>query len=148
MTNAGINIRPKIRDCLLEANKYFRVVVFTASEQEYADPILDYLDPDNSLFIARYYRQHCVRHVFAVDADGGKNHELYVKDLRIFQNVPLTDIVLVDNSLYSFAFQLDNGIPIIPFYDEPNDQEMTHLIFYLSCLRDCPDVRELNRDAF
>lgn len=25
-------------------------------------------------------------------------------------------MVLVDNSAYSFAFQLDNGIPILPFY--------------------------------
>ena len=31
-THAGINIRPKIHECLREANKYFRVVVFTASE--------------------------------------------------------------------------------------------------------------------
>lgn len=54
----------------------------------------------------------------------------------------------MDNSLYSFAFQLENGIPIIPFYDEPTDQEMTHLIFYLSALKDAEDVRILNRDAF
>ena len=40
---------------------------------------------------------------------------IYVKDLRIIANWSLKDIVIVDNAVYSFAFQLDNGIPIIPF---------------------------------
>lgn len=80
--------------------------------------------------------------------NGQGTTEMYVKDLRIFQNRSLSDIVLVDNSIYSFAFQLDNGIPIIPFYDEPSDQEMTHLIFYLNALKETDDVRTLNRAAF
>lgn len=60
----------------------------------------------------------------------------------------MTDIVLVDNSVYSFAFQLDNGIPIVSFYDDANDEEMLHLKFFLECLNDCDDVRVKNRDAF
>ena len=46
---AGINIRPYAIECLKAANQHFQVVVFTASEQEYADPIIDYLDPDGDL---------------------------------------------------------------------------------------------------
>jgi CTD small phosphatase-like protein 2 len=30
-------------------------------------------------------------------------------------------MVLVDNAAYSYIFQLDNGIPIIPFYDSKSD---------------------------
>lgn len=41
LVNAGINIRPYIYECLEEANKYFQVVVFTASHKAYADAILD-----------------------------------------------------------------------------------------------------------
>jgi len=36
----------------------------------------------------------------------------------------------------------------VSFYDDPNDEEMLHLKFYLDCLRDCDDVRDKNRDAF
>ena len=68
--------------------------------------------------------------------------------MRIFQNRKLADIVLIDNSVYSFAFQLDNGVPIVSYYDDPNDEEMLHLKFYLECLKDCEDVREKNVEAF
>ncbi len=47
---AGINIRPYWRECLEEAAKNFQVIVFTASHQTYADAILDYLDPDRTIF--------------------------------------------------------------------------------------------------
>lgn len=74
----------------------------------------------------------------------------YIKDLRIFreEQFKLEDIVIVDNSVYSFAYQIDNGIPIIPFYNDKNDEEMLHLIYYLNCLADSKNVQEQNREAF
>ncbi len=71
-----------------------------------------------------------------------------MKDLRIIGNRDMNDIVIVDNSVYSFAFQIDNGIPIIPFYNDPQDEEMLHLIYYLTCLASVEDVRQQNRGAF
>ena len=41
---------------------------------------------------------------------------MYVKDLRII-NRRLSDMVLIDNAAYSYAFQLDNGIPILSYYE-------------------------------
>lgn len=40
---------------------------------------------------------------------------MFVKDLRVI-NRNLSDMILIDNAAYSYSFQLDNGIPIIPFY--------------------------------
>ena len=57
-------------------------------------------------------------------------------------------MIIVDNAVYSFGYQLDNGIPIIPFYEDKNDEELMHLIFYIECLAKCADVREQNRKAF
>jgi len=71
-----------------------QVVVFTASHQSYADAILDYIDPENEIFSFRMYRQHCVQ-----TPEG-----YYVKDLRVIRNRSLSDIALVDNSVYSFAY--------------------------------------------
>ena len=57
-------------------------------------------------------------------------------------------MVLVDNSVLSFAMQLDNGIPILPFYTDHSDEELLHLIYYLRCLVDETDVRDHNKEAF
>ena len=75
---------------------------------------------------------------------------VYIKDLRIFeQNRRMENMVIVDNAVYSFGYQLENGIPIIPFYDDKNDEELLHLSQYLECLYTCKgDVREHNRKAF
>ena len=51
----------------------------------------------------------------------------YIKDLRIIKNRNLKDMVIVDNLLTSFGFQLDNGIPILEFKDNENDTELKHL---------------------
>lgn len=72
----------------------------------------------------RLYRDHCLQ-----TAEG-----IYIKDLRILKNRTLKEVVIVDNAVYSFGYQLDNGIPIIPFYDNPKDEELLHLVHYLDCL--------------
>jgi CTD small phosphatase-like protein 2 len=110
---AGFNIRPYCKQILELANTLFEVCVFTASNPEYADTILDYIDPTGELIQHRYYRESCIK----------TTDNVYVKDLRIFRNVPLKDIIIVDNAVYSFGNQLDNGIPITPFKEDPEDQE-------------------------
>ena len=121
-----------------EANKYFQVGVFTASHQSYADAILDFIDPEHVVFSFRLYRDSCLK-----TTDG-----YYVKDLRIFEGLSLSDVVLIDNSVYSFAHQIENGVPIIPFYTDRNDEELLHLIKYMEGVAACRDVREYNREAF
>ncbi len=72
---------------------------------------------------------------------------MYIKDLRII-NRPLSDIVLIDNAAYSYAFQLENGVPILPYYEGNNDFELKALESYLAKLSGCKDVRELNKNTF
>ena len=55
-----------------------------------------------------------------------------MKDLRILGNRQLKNIVLVDNSPYSFGPQIENGIPIIPFFYNKEDRELYNLIGYLN----------------
>lgn len=71
----------------------------------------------------------------------------YVKDLRIFENRDLKDIAIIDNACYSFAYHLENGIPIIPFYHNKNDEEFKHLKNYVMQFLD-HDIRELNKKTF
>ena len=57
-------------------------------------------------------------------------------------------MVIIDNAVYSFGFQLDNGIPIIPFYNDREDEELLHLINYINTLAYFPDLRQQNAKAF
>ncbi len=72
---------------------------------------------------------------------------MYIKDLRVLGR-ELKNVVIVDNAPYSFASQMDNGYPIIPFYDNKSDEELTVLLGYLQNLENVGDVRAVNRDKF
>ncbi len=60
----------------------------------------------------------------------------------------LAKVVLVDNAAYSYAFQISNGIPIIPYYEAEGDYELPALKEYLMGLRGCIDVRVRNEETF
>ena len=137
----GVNIRPYAIECLKEANKYFEVIVFTAGTKNYANAILDKLDPTGELIQHRLYRDSCVQ----VDADGTP---LYIKDLRIFENRELSDIVIVDNAVISFAYQIDNGIPILPFREDKGDVEFLHLMNIMKDISLELDCRDFVKKAF
>ena len=87
----------------------------------------------------RLYRQHCIPTPFG-----------HIKDLRILKNRDLKDVLIIDNSCLSFAFNINNGIPILPFYDNNQDVELKHLTYYLNCLEESnvQDVRAHNNEAF
>lgn len=71
-----------------------------------------------------------------------------MKDLRIIKDRELSDIVIVDNSIVSFAFNMKNGVPISPYLRQKNDEELLYLVSYLDELYAFPDVREQNEKTF
>jgi len=135
---AGINIRPYTMELLEELSKYYEIIVFTASHSCYANVALDYLDPENKYIHHRLFREHCIT----------TEEGLYIKDLRILANRDLKDVVIVDNAVYSFGYQLENGIPIIPFYFNKKDQELKSLLSFLKSFYFAKDVREINKKTF
>jgi len=135
---AGINIRPFVHECLKELSQHFEIIVFTASHGCYANVVLDYLDPKQQYIHHRLFRENCV-----VTEEG-----IYIKDLRVFANRNLQDVVIVDNAAYSFGYQIENGIPCAPYYDNKQDQELRHLIPYCKFLSGVKDMREMNKQTF
>ena len=127
----GLNIRPKFKKSILKIKEKYHVVMFTASLQKYADAVMNEIDPTGSLFEYRLYRNNCTQ--IKVE-----NQIYYIKDLRVFKNISLDDIVIIDNSVLSFAFHLDNGIPILPYYSGTDEKEMKCLVQLLEKLADVP----------
>ena len=59
------------------------------------------------------------------------------------------DIIIVDNSIMSFAFDLDNGVPINSYLGTEEDDK--ELLFLYSFLEECSkveDVRVNIRESF
>lgn len=81
--------------CLKKANKNYEVAIFTAGFDWYANPIIDFLDPEGTLIQHRFFRHHATY----IEEEG-----FYVKDLRLFTGIDLKDIIIIDNYVYSFAF--------------------------------------------
>jgi len=50
-----------------------------------------------------------------------------MKPLEIFKDRLIQNMVIVDNHLYSFGYDIDNGIPIIPFYNDCEDDQLVRL---------------------
>lgn len=72
---------------------------------------------------------------------------MHIKDLRILDR-DLSELVLIDNAAYSYIHQLDNGIPIIPYYRGDKDYELKALERYLEGMVFAKDVRIRNRNTF
>ena len=73
---------------------------------------------------------------------------MYIKNLRVLGNRNLADILIIDNAAYSFGYQLDNGIPCVPFYDNKSDVELKNFIVYAKHLATVPDMVAFNRSYF
>ena len=71
----------------------------------------------------------------------------FLKDLNILGR-DLRRAVLVDNSPHAFGYQVDNGIPIESWFDDPADTELLKLERFLRTLHGKEDVREVVREKF
>jgi Dullard-like phosphatase family protein len=139
VVNVGLNIRPHWKEALELIKPYYHIVVYTASHQSYADAVLDYLDKENKYFQYRLYRNHCVQ----CDVDGIK---FYVKDLdTLNEKYNLKDVVIIDNSVLSFAYHLNNGIPIVPYIEQKEDSQLIMLAYYLLSISHYDDLIAENK---
>ena len=137
----GINIRPNLNRALNKIKDKYIIVVFTASHKSYADAVLNFIDPNDLYFKYRLYRNNCT----TIKLNG---KEIYIKDLSLFKNINLKNIIVVDNSVMSFYFNLNNGIPILPYYNSFKDNELICLSYYLFSIYDYHDLRNANKKNF
>lgn len=119
--------RPGLDEFLKDVCERFEVVVFTASLGKYADPLMDMLDPHKRVR-SRLFREACVEH-----------HNTFVKDLSLMGR-PMSDIMIVDNSPYSYIFQPDNAIPVTSWFNDMSDKQLGQLSKFLTNVEDVPDV--------
>ncbi|OMJ80049.1 hypothetical protein SteCoe_19777 [Stentor coeruleus] len=122
--------RPEVDRFLKVCCELFEVVIFTASLEEYASPLIDLLDIEKKIPY-RLYRDSCTI-----------INNSFVKDLsRLGRD--LNHVVIVDNSPTSYSLQPMNAVPIKTWIDDPQDHELNiliHVLEKLSVVNDIPKV--------
>jgi len=123
-----VSKRPGVDEFLNEMAKHYEIVIYTASLNKYADPLLDLLDP-NKVIRTRLFRESCVFY-------GGN----YVKDLSLLDR-DLATTIIIDNSPYSYMFHPENAIDCSSYIDDPKDRELDQIGAFLAGIKDVKDVR-------
>eukprot|EP00268_Persea_americana_P063763 TRINITY_DN830_c0_g2_i1.p1 TRINITY_DN830_c0_g2~~TRINITY_DN830_c0_g2_i1.p1 ORF type:complete len:291 (-),score=51.47 TRINITY_DN830_c0_g2_i1:391-1263(-) len=128
--------RPHLQMFLKRVAEMFEIIVFTASQSIYAEKLLNILDPDSKLISRRFYRESCIF------SNGN-----YVKDLTIL-GLDLAKVAIIDNSPQVFQLQVNNGIPIESWFEDPSDHALMSVLPFLETLVDVDDVRPIIAQRF
>lgn len=132
------DIRPGMHEFLERMNQLgYELVIFTAATQDYADWVIDQIDP-NKLIHHRLYRQHALPW-----------GPIFVKDMsRLGRDLDRT--LIIDNVQENFMLQPSNGIFIFTWYDDPHDTALfalTPLLDELIATRaKVPEILDKYRD--
>ena len=124
--------RPHVDEFLYELSSLYEIIIFTASISPYANPLLDLLDK-NKCIKYRLYREHCTF-----------SNGIYIKDLKIFER-KINNMIIIDNNPLSYDNNIENGIPILSWYDDLDDNELLKLLPILKYMSspNIPDVRNI-----
>ena len=57
-SGGSFTVRPGCSEFLTNMSKIYEVMIFTAGTQEYANRVINLLDPNTNLIAHRLYRQH------------------------------------------------------------------------------------------
>ncbi|KAJ8278668.1 hypothetical protein COCON_G00057340 [Conger conger] len=124
-------LRPHVKEFLQSMSKIFEMFVYTSAKKEYAEKILETLDPQKKLFRHRLYQEDCACVL---------GH--YIKDLDVLER-DLAKTVVLDNAPHAFPYHLMNMIPIKSWAGDREDNELQKLIPYLEKLSETEDFRQV-----
>ena len=99
LVDVYIYYRPHVFSFLKNMSEFYELCIFTASNPNYAIPVIDTLDPNHTYIKGRFFRDSCLNN------DKG----YWIKDLSMFKDRTLKDIMIVDNSASCFIRTLDIG---------------------------------------
>ena len=123
-------VRPYGEKFLKTLRLYYELIVFTASKEQYAKSIIEYLDPKRCCIEYLLHRDQCLM-----------TKDWTIKDLRVIGRRNMKDMIIVDNSVISFSGNMDNGIYIPTYQGDCEDCELLRIMNFLKRIANVDDVR-------
>ena len=126
-----LKLRPGLFSFLDEIQKFYEIILFTASSQDYAESLIDCIEEKKKYFEYKFFRQHNI----IIEND-------FVKDLtRIGRD--LDKIIIVDNMPQNYRLQKRNGIYIKGFWGEDSYDKVLYYLknILIKLAKDGGDLR-------
>ena len=132
--------------CVLESPLRNMLMVWSSSQ--YADPVLDRLDPERTV-AHRLFRESCYNHRGNY-VKVSTTHPLLCQFrgliFFVFQDLSqlgrdIGDTIIIDNSPASYIFHPHNAIPVSSWFSDIHDTELGDMSPFLADLSTVGDVR-------
>ena len=127
--NNNIILRPYTSYFLQSLKTKFSLWVWTAGDRKYLCHVMSIVDPGHSIFEVALDNNYCT----VVNG-------IHVKDARMFGNLDLNSMTIMDDQLASFAGTIDNGILVSRFQGNAHDDE---LLKWLELLLSIDDLKSI-----
>jgi CTD small phosphatase-like protein 2 len=128
-------VRPYLDKFVKNLEPFYEFIIFTASNRAYAETVIENLPCLSPYVKTILSRENCLE----------SKNGFIVKDLRVIGNRDLHEVIVLDNIAYSFGFQIANGIPILSWTGNEDDEELLHWSEYLKVAAQTEDVRTFNQ---
>lgn len=141
--NLFIKKREFASEFLKETSQYFNLIIWSAGEDDYVKYITNNLF-SNISFEQILTRKDCKIKKIAASIYDTFPDTYYIKDLKLL-NIPLENILAVDDRKISFDLQQDNLILVKGFYGQEIDAELDFLKTYIISIKDNKNFLEINK---
>ena len=113
-------------------SKHYNLVLFAACYREYIEIVLNMIDPKREFIVNVLSRDSCTVY-----------NNNFIKDFRIVgnNNVQKEDLIMLDNKVVSFGYNMFQGVPILPYYNDESDTELRDIIPFLTFLSTAKDIK-------
>lgn len=142
--------RPYLEHFIFNCSKYFRLAVWSSGSDDYVEEIVKHIFPDTikpEFVWGRSRATYCP--IRDIDTSGiyDPGHFYYIKKLKKIKPLGYTleKTIIIDDTPSKSKDNYGNAIYVKAFTGEADDRELLFLAEYLIGLKDCKDVRKIEK---
>lgn len=137
--------RPGIDVFLNFVRDNFQIAIWTSSTFDYAESIVNHLFVNQSFPKFVWARERCVS---KIDIESRKQY--WIKDLKKVKRLgfDLEKVLVIDDSVEKLQRNYGNHVPVIPFFGDPEDDELLMLVRFLEKVKNIDSVRSIEKRSW